>query len=230
MKLIFRLLVLCNAFVLFNYAETLVDDDIRVLVIGNVKDQDNNPIEAAHIEIVTDADGPGALSIILSEGFSNDLGDFNITSLFGSNTLFYIEVSFNNNYSTYTYRTNTQEFRPDDLVFNLGDITLNQLSRLNYSIVRESGLGNTLDFTFSYNNPFCTQIFDENILNIEESFCFDNRFISRNLNDNFLEIENRSFVTALNQTVIFRYSINGEAEEEEIFIVNSEDYEFEFTY
>lgn len=229
MKLISKLIALSIGLILLSCAETEVDNNVRVLVTGKIVDQNNNPIENATIEIVTDANSNGALPVLLAEGTSHTSGNFEITSLFGSNSLFFIEIS-TENYSTYTYKTNTSEFRPEDLTFNLGDITLKRLSKFDYSITRQSPLGTTLDFSFSYISPNCIEVFNEGILNTNESFCFEDNFISRSLNDNFPDITNQSFFTGLNETVQFTYRINDGEELEELLIIDSENYVFEFTY
>ncbi|SHH65372.1 carboxypeptidase-like regulatory domain-containing protein [Winogradskyella jejuensis] len=212
-----------------NCADTQVDNNVRVLVTGTVLDQNDIPIYNANVKIVTDANSNGALPVLLAEGLGDVSGNFEIISLFGSNNLFYIEISADG-YSTYTYRTNTSEFRPEDLIFNLGDITLKKLSKFNYTITRESSLGTTLDFSLSYITPTCIQVFDEGVLNTNESFCFEENFIARTLNDNFPDIANRSFFVGLGDIVKFTYGVNGGVEQEDILTINSEDYVFEFTY
>ena len=211
-------------------AETEVDNNVRVLVTGNVVDQNNSPIENATIKVVTDADAVGASSVVLAEGVSDAAGNFEMVSLFGSNALFYIEVSNGFDYSQYVYSTSTSEYRPEDLMFNLDGVVLNKLSQFNYNITRQSPTGTTLDFSFSFIDPYCREFFTDGILDTNQSFCFQERQISRTLNDDFPDSSNRNFTTALNENVTFTYSINGGAEQTEVLTVNSEAYVFEFSY
>lgn len=216
--------------VFFSCADTQVDNNIRVLVKGSVTDQNNVPIADAYISVKTDANAQGASTVLLAEGFSDDLGAFQITSLFGSNDLFFIDVEFENQYSTYTYKTSTLNFRPDDLIFDLQTIQLKKISRFTINIDRESGPTNILEFSFNYLEPNCFQTYDEGVLNEMETFCFEERTFSRTLNDDNPILENRRLFLPLGSVVEFRYSINQEPEQVEIVTVDTEDYEFTFSY
>ncbi|BAO76994.1 hypothetical protein [Winogradskyella sp. PG-2] len=109
---------------LFGCAETQIDNDIRVLVKGTIVNQSNEAVADAHIQVYTDADALGAERALLGEGFSNETGNFNVTSLFGPNALFYVEISVDNLYNTYRYETSTEEFTPNNLTFDLQTVEL----------------------------------------------------------------------------------------------------------
>jgi hypothetical protein len=211
-------------------AKTDIANNIRVLVKGKVVNQNNEPIKNASVEVFTDANATGANRVLLGQGFSDDLGVFEITSLFGSNDLFYVEVSYANDFSRYRYQTNTSEFAPEDLTFALQIVTLKNLSTFNYNIRRESAEGTTLDFSFRYTDPQCSQIFDDGILNESTSYCFPERTFNRQLSDNIPNAENRQFIVPLSDTVMFTYSINNGSQITEVIIVNTANYEFEFSY
>ncbi len=211
-------------------AETQVDNNVRVLVEGRVVDQNNNPIENASIKVVTDAGFQGASPVTLAEGFSNASGNFEMVSLFGSNSIFYIEVSNGFDYSYYEYFTSTSEFRPDDLTFNINTAILNKLSTFNYSIVRQSTLDTTINFSFRFNNPFCREFYSDGVLDENQNSCFEERLVSRNFNEDFTGTFERSFSVSQGDTVIFTYSINGGPEQEEILTIDSEEYDFQFEY
>lgn len=215
---------------LYNCAETDVDNNVRVIVTGKVVDQNNAPISDAEIKITTEASGNGALEVLLAEGFSDTNGQFEITSLFGSNDIFEIQISNGNSFSKYTYITNTVEFIPEDLEFNLGNIELKALSSFSYSITRESGLGNTLDYSLEYMSTECFQVFENEQLNLNQSFCNELQNRARQLNDERPNEEDRTLIVPLDSEVIFRYSINGGEEISEILTINTTDYEFEFSY
>ncbi|TCK64781.1 hypothetical protein DFQ05_2518 [Winogradskyella wandonensis] len=215
---------------LHSCAETQVDNNVRVLILGRVVDGDSNPIENATIHVYTEADGLGASRVLLAEGISGTFGDFKITSLFGSNSRFYIEVTNGFEYANYTYTTNTSEYRPEDLTFNLQNVVLNKLSRFTYNITRESVAGTTLDFRFRYTDPFCREFFIDGELDAAQSYCFEERLTGRILSDDLPDAINREFATAFNSTIIFTYKINDGIEQEEVINVNLEDYDFSFSY
>ena len=64
--------------------------------------------------------------------------------------LFYILISADNQYSTYRYQTSTEEYTPNDLLFDLQTVELAQLAVFNYSITKESDDDMTLDYIFRF--------------------------------------------------------------------------------
>jgi type 1 fimbria pilin len=211
-------------------AETAVDNDIRILVKGKVVDQSNTIITDAHIQVYADADAPGADRALLGEGFSDASGNFEVTSLFGPNALFYIVVSADDQFSTYRYQTSTEEFTPNDLTFDLQTVELKKLAVFNYDIIRESGDDNTLDFSFRFIDTSCIEIYNEGILNDIESDCYQVRLWSLSLNNLNPNIENRRITIPFQSQVEFIYSINGEDPVSEIIDINTLDYVFQFSY
>ncbi|MCT4630959.1 carboxypeptidase-like regulatory domain-containing protein [Winogradskyella sp.] len=214
----------------FSCANTEVDNDIRVLVKGFVVDQDNMPLQDAKISIYADANSLGASEVLLGEGISDNEGAFKITSLFGSNNLFYVTVELDNHYSKYRFQTSTEEYIPDDLVFDLGTVELVQLTNFNYTIIRESGENTILNYSFRFIEPSCTEVFNETILDVENSQCYEVRQISRQLNNIYPNIEDSQLIVPLQSQVEFIYSINNAEFISQIIDVNILEYEFEFNY
>ncbi|WP_299095210.1 carboxypeptidase-like regulatory domain-containing protein [uncultured Winogradskyella sp.] len=214
----------------FSCEDTIIEDNIRVLVHGSVVDQNTEPITNASIKVYADADAFGADRVLLGEGVSDASGNFNITSLFGPNELFLVDVSSGDQYSTYRYQTNTEEFTPNDLTFNIETVELKALSSFTYNIIRESGEGNTLQYNFTYFDANCIEIFEEGVLDESQSYCNSMRVTGSTLNNLSPNIENRSFIVPLQSQVEFTYSLNEGEEVSEIITINSSDYAFEFSY
>ena len=216
--------------VVFSCAETQIDNNIRVLINGNVVDQNNQNIPNATIQIFADANATGAERVLLGEGESDADGNFSVTSLFGPNDLFYAEVTLSDQFSSYRYQTNTEEFTPFDLTFNLETVQLNELTTLTYNITRESEENNTLQYSFMYFDADCIEVYEEGVLDESQSFCNTMRTTGATLNNLAPNAENRSLIVPLQSEVEFRYSINDGATVSEIITVNSADYAFEFSY
>ena len=214
----------------FSCEDTEIQNNIRVLVIGNVTDQNTQPIANASIRVYADADAFGADRVLLGEGVSDASGNFNVTSLFGPNELFLVDISFGDQFSTYRYQTNTEEFTPGDLTFNLETIELKAIANFNYNIIRESGEDNTLQYSFSYFDADCVEVYEDGVLNETQSNCNGMRFIGSTLNNLSPNVENRSFIVPLQSQVEFTYSLNEGDEISEIITINSAEYAFEFSY
>jgi hypothetical protein len=214
----------------FSCEDTEIQNNIRVLVTGNVIDQNAQPIANANIKVYADADAFGADRVLLGEGVSNASGSFNITSLFGPNQLFLVDISSGAQYSTYRYQTNTEEFTPGDLTFDLQTVALNAMTNFTYNIIRESGESNTLHYRFTYFDANCTEVYEEGVLNESLSYCNNTRVIGSTLDDASPNAENISFVVPLQSQVEFAYRFNEGDEISEIITVNSADYAFQFSY
>ena len=230
MKKITKLLFPIIVFSLFGCGETDVSNNRRVLVKGNIVDQNNIPVQDALVSVYTDSNFYSASEFLLGEGFSNNQGLFEITSLFGSNELFYVTISLDNDYAIYKYETNTENYIPNDLVFDLQTVELKQLSTFNYTITRTSGDDNSLSFSLTYINPFCNEIYEEGIIDQFQSSCYFETTRNNILNNNIPNIVEAQLKVPVDTTVEFTYSINNGEEVTEIFNINSTSFDFEFTY
>lgn len=209
---------------------TQIDNDIRVLITGNVIDQSNVPISNAHIEVYTDTNSSLSDRVLVGEGFSDDLGNFSVTSLFGGNDLFYILISAGTDYATYRYQTSTEEYTPDNLLFDLDTVELAQTAIFNYSIIRGSAEDTTLDYSFRYIEPSCLQIFEEGILNENATDCYEVKQLSGQLNNLVPDVEDRVIIVPLDSQVEFSYSINQGESISQIININTIEYAFQFNY
>lgn len=216
-------------FVLASCAETQVDNNIRVLVQGRVVDQENLPIEDANIRIIADANSPGALPALLGVGSSNEDGTFLVTSLFGANESFKIEILSASDYTRYNYLTDASEYRPGNLIFDLETVALRQLSTFNYSIIKESEASNSINFTISFLDTDCFQVFIEGDLDTGLSDCYQNRSISRFLNSNSPDFEGQILVP-IQSTIEITYSIDEGEELTELISIDETTYNFELSY
>jgi hypothetical protein len=228
--------ILCSViFIFFNFfgCSPSFEDNIRILVKGVIKDQENNPISNAEIKVYTrDASGFFTFSdseYLLGQNTSQSNGVFAVTSMFDKDADFSIQINAGVNYTKYVYQTSTENYTPSDLVFNLETIVLKQLGNVNFNITRTSGEGNTIQFSFKYVNDLCVEFFDEGVIDTNQSFCFEELTIGTTLGDNRPDFEN-NFIIPFGTIVEFTYSINEQPEVIETFIINQENYEFLFNY
>ena len=210
--------------------ETDIENDLRIFVRGKVLNE-NIPLQNATIEVSTEAAGSGAGTIILGNGTTNTNGDFEFVSLYGQNDFFEIEIKRENEfeYTSYTYRTNTLDYYPEDLTIDLGTIELKQISDFNYNINRNSPQGTTLEYTFTYTIPSCEEYFEAGILDPNQSFCLEPFTFSRTLDDNNSSVSN-DFLVPLGSIVEFSYSINGGTLITELITVDQINFDYDFSY
>ena len=231
-----RLFVLSLMFVVTN-CETSFTSNTRLLVEGTIKDSEGLPIENAEISTYTHRTTgllffpapTGSDEYLLGRNYSDSNGKFSVVSLYDRNYDFSIEIKANENYSEYIYRTNTNDYTPDDLKFNLQNVTLNTLVDLNFAISRTSGEGNSITYTFNYSYPTCIEIYEAGVLDPNQSYCNYPSSLGQTLNDDNPNHDS-SFSVALGSTVEFVYSINNDPEITETFIIDQPTYEFSFNY
>lgn len=231
MKNKFRLIV-CLLFVVS--CNTEFEKNTRVLVKGNLIDQNNSPIVEAEVSVYTRrATGffsyPGGIDFLLGRYHSNIDGSFSVTSLFDKSMVFSIEIDAGEYFSRYSYVTNTVEYSPEDLVFDLQTQMLKKLSKVNFNITRASARGTSIRFNFIFQDTNCIEFFDQGNLDPLQSSCFIDSQIGGVLNDTTPEISSL-FITALGSTVSFSYSINEEPEITQSITIDQENYDFNFSY
>ena len=208
------------------------ENNTRILVKGNLVDQDNSPLN--NLEISVNTRKPTSLfsgesHFVLGSGFSQLDGSFAVTSLFDRDNDFSIEIDGEDNYSTYVYATNTEDYVPENFTFNLQTIILYKLSNITYNIERTSPVGTTLRFSFGFQDKDCIEYYDEGAINPTYSNCYQERTLVRTLNDNLPDMSG-SFTSLLGSTVVFTYSINEEPEQTQIFVLDQVNYEYNFNY
>jgi len=231
MKLLFKFFLIPYFLMTVLSCEVQLEDNTRIFVKGTIKDQDNGPISEAKISVLTKRGNfsGGENAYILGEGYSGSDGMFSVISFYDKDEDFAIEVAFGEAYSTYVYKSNTLDFTPTDLTFNLETVTLKKLANFNYNIVRTSGEANTITYSFKYIEGFCLEYFEGETLNELQSVCYQERFISRTLNDNNPDYEWLLHVP-IGEVVEFTYSINDTPEITELITITEDNYDFTFTY
>ena len=230
-----RLLIALCCFALILSCDPLVlENNTRVLVKGSVQDSNGMPIANAEI-LVYAKKGSGIPTTaeidknMLGSNVSDAQGNFSVTSILARDDEFTVEVKSSNEFSLYVYQTNTEEYIPSDLIFNIPTITLSKLSTVDFNIAKTSSEENTLQYNFRYVADFCFEVYDEEELDVNESLCPFEEGFGQNLN---LDNPNASgdFIAPLGSIVQFNYSLNGEPTQTETFTLNQDTYNFEFNY
>lgn len=230
------LIVFLIALVLYS-CEVNFEQDSRIIVEGTVVNEVEEPVGGAQISVYTrranggfiTAPGPsGSSDYLLGRNFSSENGTFQVVSLLDRDEDFSI-IAARENYSTYEYARSTVDYLPEDLTFDLETIVLKEVGTINYNIQRDSGLDQSIAFSFVYIEPYCLAYYNEEGLVLESSYCFEERSFSRTLNNNLPNLEG-NFKTPLGTIVEFTYTINDNEQITETFILDQENYEFTFSY
>ena len=231
MKLLFKsFLTGCVLMMVLN-CEVQLEDNTRILVEGTIIDENNSPISDAKISVQTKRSNysDGENQYVRGEGYSNAEGKFSVTSLYDKDEDFAIEIDGGEDYSTYVYKTNTLEYTPLDLTFNLETVSLKKLATFNYHIERTSGESNTLRYTFKYIEGFCLEYYEGTTLNEFQSSCYQEQVVSQFLNDSYPDVQWLLSIP-FGDVVEFTYAINDEPEITEFITINEDNYDFTFTY
>jgi hypothetical protein len=228
----FRSLSLFLVGFFFYYScEVRFEPNTRILVLGTIVDELNEPIENAEIKVYSTR----ATSLfsdddfLLGRNFSKQDGTFEIVSLFDRTDDFSIEIYKDNNFSKYTYLTSTNDNAPANLEINIGTIPLKRIGKVHFNITRESGGGNDIVYSFKFRSIECIEFYTDDELDIDQSFCYEEIFSNGSLNDFNPDIEG-SFNTTYGTIVEFTYSLNGQNSITDTFLVDQENYDFSFTY
>lgn len=213
------------------------DSNVRVESVGTVIDQNNAALANVNVGVYTETGRftgfyptIGANNqYLLGSGLSDENGNFSVVSLFDSDQDFFIFVDGGTMYTSYIYSANTYEFQPENHLFNLGEVQLKKKAIVNLNISRTSAPGATIDLTINYKSPFCESVIVNGVLDEALSNCFSTESIFKTLNDETPEFSStlNSFVTG---TIELIYSINGGTQITETFIIDQDNYEFNFSY
>ncbi|WP_040756555.1 hypothetical protein [Winogradskyella psychrotolerans] len=231
MKLLFKFFLIPFFLTAVLSCEVHLEDNTRILVEGTIKDQDNMPVPDAKVSVHTRRGNfsGGENSYLLGEGYSATDGTFSVISFYNKDEDFAIEVAFGETYSTYVYKSNTLNFTPVNLTFDLGTVSLKKMASFNYNIVRISGESTSITYSFRYIEGFCLESFEGETLSEYQSACYQERFIAQTLNDNNPDYE-WLLQVPLGEIVEFTYSINDEPEITEFITINEDNYDFTFSY
>lgn len=210
------------------------EKNTRILTKGVVQNQDGEPLSDIEVSVYTVAySGGGFLGsnqddYLLGNGLSNTNGIFSVTSLFNKSHDFYIYVNGGDNYSSYIYKTNTQDYTPNDLTFDLGSITLEKLVAVQFQITNSTPSETPFYFSFTHKDKNCLEIFEEGILDLSQNFCHIDSVIGFSFNENNPE-RSGEFITLLDSEVTIYYTNSDDIEVTETIIIDQENFVYEFT-
>ena len=218
-------------FVLFS-CEVPFEDDARLLVKGQILDENNQPISGADIAVST-REGEGFIFgtdlEFLGEVKSTSDGTFEIITLLGRDREFVVDVFIDNDYTRYRYITNTEFFTPTNYTIDLGVVPIKRKADFNFNITRTSPPDIELHYTLEYKNNFCNEVYVNEQLDEDQTNCYETQSFGEILNNNNPNISTQiqSFIGA---EVTFIYSINGQVEESQTITIDQSEYEFNFNY
>ena len=224
--MIFKIRFYFSVFLLFLLfgCEVQFEKNTRILVTGKTVDENNLPVEDVSVKVFTRDS-----QYLMGSGLSSANGNFEVISFYDQDDDFIIEIEFDNTFSTYSYRMNTEGFTPENFTIDLGQVPINRLANFNLNITRVSPPDTELQFSLLYIAPECNFLAVDGSIDLGQSQCFESFSLSRLLNNNNPDIS-RNINTLLGSEVVFTYSANGNPSISETFIINQTDYEFNFSY
>lgn len=205
----------------------------RVLIKGQLQNGIGEPIGNIDVSVITLANGnfPGNQpnGYLLGRNKSQEDGSIAVICLLDVDSDFFITVNGIEDYIDYSYVFKTDFSEPEDLVVDMGTVTLRKGASVNFNLSRTSPAGTSIDFVISYENPFCTVVYEDDSLIPEESTCFEQRTFTRSLDGNS-ENFSSSFNSVLGSDFTIIYSIDNQPEETETFTIDQSNFTYEFTY
>lgn len=203
------------------------EKNTRILVIGNVVDQNNIAIENASIKIFTEDEVGSIFNIFpfvptfnqtfnLGSTNTNLSGEFSVVSLLNRSNNFIVSVEKDENYAPYLIKTSVFDYTPDNLTVDVNTITLKEKSHFDL-VLNNQNTSATIDVTFDYEIPFCAEVYEEGILqeNLSNCYPFETFAVSLQGEDFF-----KSFNSTTGSSLQIRYSINNQPEMVETIILN----------
>src|SRR5690606_36583562 len=146
-KLLQTSLLLISVLFLKSCGPPEFEKNTRILSKGVLQNQNGEPLSAIEVSVYTRAFngefyvfGSNEDDYLLGNGFSNANGLFSVTSQFDKDDDFYIYVNGGDNYSSYIFKTTTEDYIPNDLTFDLGSITLEKLATVQFKITNTTQL------------------------------------------------------------------------------------------
>lgn len=209
-----------------------IEKDTRVLVKGHLLDENNNPLAGAEINVFTSRDYfLSSGNYLLGTNYTKTDGTFKVVSLFDEHETFSVEISKGEDYSNYTYITNTKDYLPENLEFDLKTVYLKRLANFQFNITKTSNQPDVvLQFSFTVKSTNCYEFYERGVLLPSPQYsCYDDFLIGTSLNTANPNVSS-AYKTLLGTTVVFKYSKNNEPEITQTFIIDQENYEFNFTY
>lgn len=224
----FFIFFLCS--ILLYSCEVPYDNNSRLLVKGQILDENNQPISGAQIRAYLDV----AFFLVsvdenIGATLSQENGQFEIISLLGRDDDFIIDVLVNENYTKYQYRTDLTDFTPSNYLVDLGVVPVKRKASLELILQRVGQNATELQYFLEYKTPLCRETYIEETLSEEESFCYELNTDSGILSDDNPNL-NLTYLTILDSEVKFTYSINGQPEVIQIITIDNLENEFTLEY
>jgi hypothetical protein len=210
-----------------------IDNNRRVLVTGNLVDENGDPVSGITVE-------SRGSNTVLGFHTSEENGDFSFTSIESNASDFSIyinpEIAQDTLYasSTYINQENFSESPVDNHkrsqnLYDLGNVTLRQIGFLEIAVNRTSGTLDTLNYTINFSETSCQNYFGEEQIDTLRSLCFIKveRGGSILPESEDLKIYHK---TLKNSSAIFTYRINNGKKEQVIIPIDQYNtrYVFEF--
>lgn len=236
MRIAFFLLRLISLLIFIGCQPKEFEKNTRILISGNVVDQNNAVIGGADIHIFTDDEVGSIFNIFpfvptanqifnLANTRTNQLGEFSVVSLLNRSNNFIVSVEKDENYASYIFKTSVFDYTPNDLTVDLNTITLKEKSSFDLILINQNP-SSTISLTFNYEIPFCAEFYEEGILQENLSNCYPSDTFNVSLQgEDFF----RSFISTAGSSIQLSYSINNQPEVVET-IINEFENVIEITY
>lgn len=235
-KILQTSLLLISILILKSCGPPEFEKNTRILAKGLIQNQDGDPLSEIEVSVYTSAYNGGFYvfgsnqdDYLLGNGFSSASGLFSVTSLFDKDDDFYIYVNGGDDYSSYIYKTSTEDYTPNDLTFDLGTITLEKFANVQFQITNNNPSETPFYFSFTYKDKNCLEIFEEGVLDISQNFCHIDDVLGFSINENSPQ-RSGEFTTLLGSEVTIYYTNNDDIEVTETILIDQENFTYEFTF
>lgn len=205
--------------------EPNITSNLRLLTTGRIVDENLNALEGIFVEI--ELDNFNGTDLEIAQGFSDANGEFSLTTLYGENDIFLVKIINNEGFSRYSYSVITEDYEPENLVFDLGEIQLKRLSSFQLNVINSSLENNTLEVEVNYEQPNCDVFYEGDTF--IESNCFPPTSRVYQITENNIDFERRLFVP-LSSTVEIVYTINGGDQITEQILINDTEVNYEINF
>lgn len=205
----------------------------RVLIKGQLQNSNGEPLGNIDVSAFTLTDnyfqGNQPNGYLLGRNKSQVDGSIAVVCLLDVESDFFVRVNGIEDYIDFSYVFKTDLPEPENLVVDMGTVTLRKKARVTFYFTRTSPVGTTIDYTISYQNPFCAVVYEDNNLLSEESSCYEQITITNNQdsdNTTFMNV----FESVLGSNFTFTYSIDNQPEITETITIDQSNFTYEFTY
>ncbi len=201
--------------------------------MGQIQNINGEPLPNIDVSATTLTDdyfqGNQQDGYLLGRNKSNPDGTVRVTCLLDVNSDFFIKVNGNDEYIDYSYVFNTDLSEPEDLVINIGTVTLQKRANVTLNIIRLNQMDMPIEYSISYQLPRCAEVYEDSLLILDQSSCFDTTSFNRSIDGDSNQFQ-EDFVSLLGSIVTITYSINNQPQMIESFTINQSDFTYEFNY